>query len=156
MATDAAVLIEEIVLPTADLERARLAAAPVVILPISHTDDGRGVYGEATVFLAKELRAVGVDVDYLDAAEGRLFEVKKSVIAAAAITVALGLVSSGLWAAIAALFRSRPDVDDSTMEITYADLRPDGTGRTWRVRGRGAEVLDALDKLTARSDDPDQ
>ena len=145
------VQIEAVELPSEDLERAREAGSAVVILPRRRADDGRGVYGEATLFLVKELRANGIDAEYLDSGE-RLFEVKKSALVAAVATIALGIASAGAWDAIKALLR-REVSDRSQMEITYTDLRPNGTGRTWTVRGRGEEVITAIDKLQADGSD---
>lgn len=142
------VRVEAVELPAQDVERARDAAHAVVVLPRSRADDGRGVYGEATLFLVKELRAEGIDADYLDPTEDRLFEVKKSALVAALVTIALGIASAGAWDAIKALLR-REGADRSEMEVTYTDLRPDGTGRTWRVRGHGEDVIRAIDKLQA-------
>lgn len=144
----AAVSVEHAELPLADIERARGSAASVVILPRHRTDDGRGIYGEATVFLAKELRAEGVDVTYLDPSEDRLFEVKKSALTEALVTIALGITSTAGWEAMKALLR-RNRADDSAMEITYTELASSGHGQAWTVRGQGKDVIEAIDKLRA-------
>jgi hypothetical protein len=59
-------------------DQARALGTFMVIVPGQRTDDDHGVYGEATLFLAKERRAEGVDVAYLDSSDSRLFEVKTS------------------------------------------------------------------------------
>jgi hypothetical protein len=59
-------------------DQARDLGTSMVIVPGQRTDDDRGVCGEATLFLAKELRAEGVDVAYLDSSDSRLFKVKTS------------------------------------------------------------------------------
>jgi hypothetical protein len=138
--------VEETELPTGQIELARAIGSEVVILPRRRADDGQGVYGEATLFLAKELRAEGVNVAYLDEPKDRLFEVKKSAVIAAFVTIVLGVGSTAAWDGIKALFK-RNQLDDKQMEITYTDLSLDGSGKTWTVRGCGEDVLNAIDKL---------
>jgi hypothetical protein len=140
------VVVEAVELPADELARARALGNSIVILPRRRADDGRGVYGEATVFLAKDLRAQRVDVAYLDPSEARLFEVKKSAILAVFVTIVLGISSAAGWDGIKALLK-RERADDTPMEVTYADLAADGSGKSWRVRGSGKDVIEAIDRL---------
>lgn len=145
------VVVEAAELPADDIRRARALGKSVVILPRRRADDGRGVYGEATVFLAKDLRAEGVDVAYLDASEDRLFEVKKSALGDAFITIVLGIVGNAGWAGIRALIKREHD-GTKPLEVTYTDLAPDGSAKSWTVRGPGSEVVEVIDRL--RSETP--
>lgn len=144
--------VERVSVPRLDMEAAMRASTDVVLMPRARTDDGRGIYGEATIFLVKELRAEGIEASFLDPSEGRLFDVKKSAIATALVTVVLGVVSSAAWEAVRSLLiREHPE--DSPMEITYTDLSPTGTGSSWTVRGEGKDVLEAIDKLIEGRED---
>lgn len=104
------------------------------------------MYGEATLFLVKELRAEGLDASYLDSAENRVFEVKKSALVDALISIPFGIVGSAAWDGIKLLLRRKAPAA-TELEITFTDMTPGGTGRTWRVRGRPDDVLDAVDRL---------
>lgn len=139
-------VVEAVELQADELARARSLGNSVVILPRRRADDGRGVYGEATVFLAKDLRAQGVDVAYLDPSNERLFEVKKSAIMAAFVTIVLGIGSAAGWDGIKALLK-REHADDKPLEVAYTDLASDGTGKSWTVRGSGKDVIEAIDRL---------
>jgi len=138
--------VEETDLPAGQFELARAIGSEVVILPGRRADDGQGVYSEATLFLAKELRAEGVNVAYLDEPKDRFFEVKKSALLDAFVTIVLGVGSAAAWDGIKALFKKN-SLDDKQMEMTYADLSPNGSGKTWTVRGSGEDVLNAIDEL---------
>jgi hypothetical protein len=146
-------VVEAVELPADELARARALGNSVVILPRRRADDGRGVYGEATVFLAKDLRAEGVDAAYLDPPDDRLFEVKKSAIIAVFVTIVLGIGSAAGWDGIKALLK-REHADGKPLEVTYTDLASDGGGRSWTVRGSGKEVIEAIDRL--RSEPPNE
>jgi hypothetical protein len=112
--------------------------------------DSRGIYGESTLFLGKELRAGGLEADYLDEAGKRLFEAKKGLIVEGLLTVSLGVVSAAAWDGIKALLR-RATPDKATLDVTYVDLSPEGRCRTWNVRGDRDGTLDAIDRLLDQS-----
>jgi hypothetical protein len=137
-------------------DRARALGTSMVILPRQCTGDGRGVYGEATLFLAKELRAEGVDVAYLDSSDSRLFEVKKSAVLTALDAIAIGVTSgvgtNAAWAGFKRLFHRRED-SEHQIEISYVDLSEPGDRTQYTVRGRTRDVLDAIDEIRARTTD---
>ena len=93
-ADNRAVVVERDKLNQFEREAAIKTGAPVVIMPHSRTDDGRGIYSQSAVFLAKELRAQGIAAEYSDNSDMRVFEVKKSALAEALVTISLGVVSS--------------------------------------------------------------
>ena len=140
-------------LPELDIQRALAVDASVVILPLSRSEDGRGIYGEATLFLTKELRLAGRwRPSSWTPRKWRLFEVKKSALAAAPVTISLGIVSAAGWDAVKALLR-REHASDSPMEITYTDLTPERGGRTWTVRGSSEHVIEAIDNWRSEPGD---
>lgn len=122
--------------------------ADVVIFPMRRTAAGLGVCPHDTVFMAKELRAAGVSAVYLDDTSTRVFEVKKSAAVDIVRTFVVGVASTAAWDAIKFLVGKVKD-DGRKMEITYADLTPDGGRRQWTVKGEGHEVIEAIDRLSS-------
>jgi hypothetical protein len=139
-------VVRAVDLPPEEVERARGVEAAIVILPLARAADGRGVYGQSTVFLAKDLRAEGLDATYLDASGNRVFEELNGVISDALLNISLGITGNAAWEGLKALLR-REQATHRKMEITYTDLTPGGTGKSWNVRGHGEDVLRAIDKL---------
>jgi hypothetical protein len=127
--------------------------AAMVIMPRRWTDDGRGVYGEATLFLAKELRAEAIDVEYLEPSADRLFEVKKSTLLTALASIGIGIGSgvgsNAAWAGIKRLL-SRDTDDDREIEISYVDLSESGDCTQYTIRGPVREVIEAVEELRDR------
>jgi hypothetical protein len=138
--------IGERTLDERDWSDARAAGTDVVVLPARRDDDGRGVYGESTVFLVKELRAAGVSASYADPSDRRVFEVKKSALGTALVSVALGLVSNAGWDGVKAWLR-REQPDGQRLEVSFADLSADGARTMWTVKGPAEETLAAVDRL---------
>lgn len=138
--------IGERTLDERDWSDARAAGTDSVVLPARRDDDGRGVYGEATVFLVKELRAAGVSASYADPSDRRVFEVKKSALGTALVAVALGLVSNAGWDGVKAWLR-REQPDGQRLEVSFADLSADGARTMWTVKGPAEETLAAVDRL---------
>jgi hypothetical protein len=141
--------ISERVMDGRDWTAARDAGADVVVLPARRDDNGRGVYGEATVFLVKDLRAAGVPAVFADPSDRRVFEVKKSAVGTALVAVVLGLVSNAGWDGVKAWLR-REQADDQRLEVSFADVSADGARTVWAVKGRADEALRAVDRLRER------
>lgn len=139
------VSIERAELPVEELQAALAVGASIVIMPHARTEDGRGVYGESTLFLVKELRAQCLDAKFADESERRVFEVKKSALADGVVTIVLGLASAGLWEVVKIYILGW--FEDKKMEMTYTDLSADGREESWTVRGQGKDVLAAIDKI---------
>lgn len=139
------VTIERSELPKEELAAALATGASIVIMPHSRTEDGRGVYGESTLFLVKELRAQSLDARYVDEPERRVFEVKKGALAEALVTIVLGVASAGVWDVVKIHILGW--FEDKKMEITYTDLSADGREESWTIRGQGRDVLAAMEKI---------
>lgn len=124
--------------------QARTIQGSVVVMPV-HRVDGRGVYTQSSILMVKRLRAAGVEAEFLDSADQRTFEVKKSI-EALILTVVLGVASSAAWDGIKAFFRSRPK---GRVSVTYVDLEgiTGQRGTAWKVEGDSDAVLDAIDRL---------
>jgi hypothetical protein len=119
----------------------------LLVLPLHEDEDGIGVYPEETLTLVKRLRADGVSARYLHPPELRRFEGRKGVIADAAYTVVLGVLSSAAWDGVKRLLgRSRKQ-----LKVTFGQVDgPEGdTARWWHVEGDSADTLTAIDKLMA-------
>lgn len=76
----------------------------------------------------------------------RVFEVRKSAAVDIALTFVVGVASTAAWDAIKFLV-GKLKGDGRMMEITYADLTPDGGRRQWTVKGEGHDVIEAIDRL---------
>lgn len=143
------VTVEQTELPKEELASAIATGASIVIMPHARTEDGRGIYGESTVFMVKELRAAGVDARYLDESERRVFEVKKSAVAAALVPFVLGIASTAAWDLL------KPCIlgwfGDRKMEITYTNISADGARTSWNIRGEGKDVVEAIDKINRQT-----
>ncbi len=139
------VSVERTELPKEELEAAFAVGASIVIMPHARTEDGRGIYGESTLSLVKDLRAQRLDAKYADEPERRVFEVKKGVLADGFVTIVLGIASAGAWDAFKIYILGW--LDDKKMEITYTDLSADGREESWTIRGQGRDVLAAIDKI---------
>lgn len=133
-------------LPANVIDHARANGASLVVLPLRRTEDDRGIYGEATLFLVKELRAAGIEATYLDPSEERLFEVKKSALVAALATIGLGIAGNAAWEAVKVLLR-RHHTGGQMMELTYVDISATGDKTAWTVRGPASEVVEVVDEL---------
>lgn len=108
------------------------------------------MYQEAAVLLVKNLRAEGVEADFLDSSDHRTFLVQKSADVAFAYVV--GILSSASWAAIAAAFhrwhRGR------TLDLTvYRIDDTEGTRDFFHAHGDTDDVLKALGRATGRDGD---
>lgn len=133
---------------TADPELVALArarASEVVILPLDRTALP-AVYSEATLMLAKTLRAHEVSAAYLDGPEDRTFEVRKSAVTELVwVPLAVGLVGNATWDIIKTLLGA---VRSRRLRVDYTDLEVEGTrATTWSVEGDARAVLRALDQI---------
>lgn len=123
----------------------------LVILPVGRDEEGRGLYPADTVFLGKNLRAAGYRVAYADPPGRRLFEVRKSAVATAVASVALGLLTNAAWDGakwlVGWIRRSRSGDNPRELEIQITDARPDSSSTTWTVRGEPMAVTSAIERL---------
>lgn len=139
--------------------RVRGVESSVVILPQRQADDGRGIYGEATLFLVKELRAEGVDASFLEDGAERLFEVKKSSLSDAiqmlSFAIGTGVLGNAAWASLKVLFKSgQPETDPPRdLDVNYLHLAETGEETQYRITGVADDVMKAIDHI--RGDDPD-
>jgi hypothetical protein len=88
--------IIEVRVPPDRVARAREAGSSVVVMPRDE-HDGLAVYTEPSVLLVKQLRAFGIDADFLDPPNQRVFDVKKSNFAATALAFVIGIGSDAAW-----------------------------------------------------------
>ncbi|KAB1118473.1 hypothetical protein F6X54_03280 [Micromonospora aurantiaca] len=124
----------------------------LVILAVGQDEEGRGLYPADTVFLGKNLRAAGYRVAYADPPGRRLFEVRKSAVTTAVVSVALGLLTNAAWDGAKWLAgwirRRRSDGNPRELEIQITDARPDSSSTTWTVRGEPMAVTSAIERLS--------
>jgi hypothetical protein len=156
---DSKVTVTSTVFPAEVMDRARAVEADLVVLPRRWAADGRGVYGEATLFLVKELRADGVNAAYLESGKDRLFEVKKSALLAGLATIGFGIGAgigtNAAWAGIKRLLTRHADDNDQDqdVEVAYVDLSASGNPTQYTVRGPAHRVVDTIEQLRKRSED---
>jgi hypothetical protein len=139
LAVTSAVLSDEV------RRRAIAMANDIIVLP-SGDADGSGLYTEPSVGLVKELRACSVDAAYLDPAEARAFEVKKSALTEAAISLSIGIASSAAWEGLKAILARKKA---TRLDVTFLDVQVGSRthGQAWRACGGTDEVLAAIDRL---------
>lgn len=128
----------------------------VVILPISVDRDGCGTYSESTVFLAKDLRAEGVEARFLHPSEQRSFEVKKSELAAAAAFFSLAIAGNASYdltkAGFLRLLKRGKASQPMTVELVHIEASGRATGT--RISGSADDVIRAIEALPVSPDDP--
>lgn len=128
----------------------------VVILPTSVDSDGCGIYSEYTTFLAKDLRAEGVEARFLHPSEQRSFEVRKSALAAAAVFVSLAIAGNASYdlskAAFLRLLKRGKTNQHLTVELLHIESSGRATGT--RISGSADDVIRAIEALPVSPDDP--
>jgi hypothetical protein len=120
-------------------------SADVLILP-REVVDGRGLYDDSVVTVAKELRAAGTSADYAHAPDAREWIGEKAV-DAIVLSLIVGIASNAGWAGLRALVsRAR----SNRVRIRAARIRetPQGREAEWfEFEGPGEEVAEALKVL---------
>ena len=127
---------------------ATLSGHDVVILPIRVQDDV-GIYPDEVLTLKKQLRAQGVDADFLhDSDHRRWLGLKGEVVA----TIILGFVTSGGVAAVQSMLTQR--FAGRRLRLRAARRRnADGSVVEWfEADGSGDDVARALDKFLQNDD----
>jgi hypothetical protein len=119
------------------------ATGDFVVLPFDETD-GVGCYSEASIVLPKEARSAGLDASFLHDAEHRTFEIKKSAIHDAVISLFIGIASNGGWDWIVHYFSSSPSLGSAKrMKLKVYETTGDEV-RAWELSGSGPDVVEAL------------
>src|SRR5262245_21088751 len=137
-----AATVKSIDLPGDLLQRAEAASAGLTLLPL-RVEDGRAVYPEHSMMLVKQLKALGADVEFADAADERAFEVRKSALATVVATLVLGIASNASWDIMKAYirrFRDKPE----RLSVTYVGTREDGGSieMAWSIEGSVESVIE--------------
>jgi hypothetical protein len=121
----------------------------VLILP-REVVDGRGLYDDSVVTVAKELRAAGTSAGYAHGPDAREWIGEKGV-DAIVLSLIVGIASNAGWAGLRALVgRAR----SNRVRIRVARVRetPDGPEAEWfQLEGPGDEVAEALRVLQESS-----
>ena len=119
--------------------------ADIVIFP--HQQDGdRDIYSDQLVTLVKAMRADGVDVRWFHDSDHRLWSGERSAfLTLVAIPFAVGIASSGGWAALARLFSRRSG--RVKLKVGYRK-DPLGAEERWlELEGSFADVAAALERI---------
>ena len=116
--------------------------ADVLILP-REVVDGRGLYDDSVVTVAKELRAAGTSADYAHGPDAREWIGEKAV-DAIVLSLIVGIASNAGWAGLRALLgRAR----SNRVRIRVARMRETLNGREaewFELEGPADEVAEAL------------
>lgn len=121
-----------------------LPALDVLILP-REVSDGRGLYDDSVVTLAKEIRAAGVTADYQHDADSRKWIGEKHV-DPLVLDIIAGFITNAGWAGVAAAISRRKS---QRVRVRFGRRKdPSGSLEEWlEVEGPGAEVAEALKEL---------
>jgi hypothetical protein len=120
----------------------------LVILPLDRKEDGRGVYGQSSVTLAKELREFGVEAGYFDPVENRTFEVKKSLrieVVQLMIFLAQEATKEVVWDQLKSLIK-RKHPESQAFKFAYVEIS-DGVVKAFQAEGARDDVFEAIEKL---------
>ncbi len=121
-----------------------LPAVDVLILP-REVSDGRGLYDDSVMTLAKEIRAAGVTADYQHDANSRKWIGEKHV-DPLVLDIIAGLITNAGWAGMMAAISMRKS---KRVRVRFG-RRKDQSGslEEWfEAEGPGAEVAEALKGL---------
>jgi len=118
--------------------------ADVVIMP-DQLADARGVYSDRAVPLAKAMRADGLDVRWLHAADSRVWQGERSaLLTLVAIPFAVGVASSAAWAGLVRSLGKRT----GQVKLKVGYRKSDVSEERWlELEGSFADVAAALEKL---------
>ena len=129
-----------------------LPAVDLLILP-REVNDGRGLYDDSVVTLAKQVRAVGVTADYQHDASSRTWIGEKHV-DPLVLDIIAGFITNAGWAGVATVISKRKS---KRVRVRFG-RRKDSSGslEEWfEAEGPGAEVAEALRELQQGSADED-
>lgn len=145
--------------PIATPRNATLPAEPpttdVLLLP-REVSEGRALYDDSVIALAKEIRAAGASAEYQHDASSREWIGEKHV-PVIVLDVIAGLLSNAGWAGLCAVIAKRKG-EHVRVRVARWRRAPSGNEQEWfEVEGPGAEVAGALETLrrgtTVENDD---
>ena len=120
----------------------------LVFLPLERKEDGRGIYGQSSLTLVKELKVTGVNSSYLDSSENRTFEVKKSIqieIVNLVIYLAQEATKEFAWNELKQLLKSKHP-ESQKFNVTYLKIAKDEVVG-FKAVGQRDDVFQAIDKF---------
>lgn len=122
-----------------------------VVLPREIDINGRGLYDDSVITIAKELRSEGATASYQhdQASRGWIGEDGLAVIV---LDLAIGIASNAGWSALSRVLRKNHP--DDRVRVRVARFRKTGpnVGLDWfKVEGSGADVARALDAIQGRT-----
>jgi hypothetical protein len=133
-----------------------LPAVDLLILP-RDVSDGRGLYDDSVVTLAKQVRATGVTADYQHDASSRTWIGEKHL-DPLVLDIIAGFITNAGWAGVATVISKRKS---DRVRVRFGRRKnSSGSLEEWfEVEGPGTEVAEALRELqqggSADEDDGD-
>ena len=115
----------------------------IVMLPLDESA-GVGCYSEASVSIPKQAITDGMSASFLHESSARTFELKKSSISDAVLSVFLGIASNGGWDWMVRYFETAPHLSGARrLKVKVYEQTGEET-RAWEVSGSAPEVVEAL------------
>ena len=121
----------------------------LVFLPFDRSTDGKGIYSQSVLFMAKEFRASGIDAQYLDASDDRIFEVKKAAVESN-LSVAFAILKDFPFTAVWELLKNfirRDHPSAQTLDVAFSIISENGASKTWTSSGPVEGTLIAIDRF---------
>ena len=120
----------------------------VLVFPREIAEDGKGLYDDSVLTLAKELRSIGVRASYQHDRDSRQWLGEYGV-PPLGLDVVIGIASNAGWAALCWLLRKRGR-DAVRVRVGRFKKTKNGISATWySIKGPGAEVAKALAEIEA-------
>jgi len=125
----------------------------VVVFPQEVEPDGRGLYHDTVVTIAKEFRAEGVSATYQHDQDARTWVGEKAA-TEVVLALVIGIASNAGWAALCRILRRQYDSD--RVRVRVGRFRKTASEVSWewyQLDGRGEEVARALAAIEAPTDE---
>jgi hypothetical protein len=121
----------------------------VLVFPREIAEDGKGLYDDSVLTLAKEFRSIGVQASYQHDPDSRQW-IGEYGVSPIALDVVIGIASNAGWAALCWLLIRKRGRDAVRVRVGRFKKTEDGISATWySVKGPGADVAKALAVIEA-------
>lgn len=121
----------------------------VLVFPREIAEDGKGLYDDSVLTIAKELRSTGVRARYQHDPDSREW-IGEYGVTPVALDLVIGIASNAGWAALCWLLIRKRGRDAVRVRVGRFKKTKDGVSATWySVKGPGADVARALAEIEA-------
>jgi len=121
----------------------------VLVLPREIAEDGKGMYDDSVLTIAKEFRSIGLRARYQHDPDSREW-IGEYGVSPIALDLLIGIASNAGWAALCWLLIRKHGHDAVRVRVGRFKKTKDGISATWySVKGPGADVAKALAEIEA-------